>query len=112
MPVYSDQVSIAAAATFTVPLSPNDRFGGRGGRVRVRSVATSGATSGLVRRTIFVGNELVEPDSGVLLKATGVDNFTPAQENIGAPADPVKVSFKNTSAGVIVVDYFVEIENF
>lgn len=111
MPVYQDQVSVAAGATFTVPLSPNDRFGGRGGTVRVRSVATTGATSGLARRTLFVGNELIESNNGVLLKAAGVDNFTPAVTALGAPADPIRLTFFVPGAGAIVVDYVVEIEN-
>jgi hypothetical protein len=111
MPVYQDQPSIAAGATLTVPLQPNDRFGGRGGTVRVRSVATSGASSGLIKRTYLVGNEQIERNSGVLLKATGVDNFTPAVTAMGAPADPIVVQFFNSSAGAIVVDYVVEIEN-
>jgi len=110
MPVYADQVSIAAGGQFIVPLSPNDRFGGLGGTVRMRSVATTGA-SGAVKRTVFVGNELIESRNGVVLKAGGVDNFTPAASAIGAPGAPIKVQFDNPSAGAIVIDYFVEIEN-
>lgn len=111
MPVYQDQVTIAAGGTFLVPLSPNDRFGGHGGTVRVRSVATTGASSGLARRTFFVGNELIESRNGVLLKATGVDNFTPAVTALGAAADPIKVQFDVPGAAAIIVDYVVEIEN-
>lgn len=111
MPVYQDQVSVAAGATFTVPLAPNDRFGGRGGNVRIRSVATTGASSGLARRTVLVGNEQIERNNGVLLKTTGVDNFTPAIAARGAPADPIVIQFFVPGAGAIVVDYVVEIEN-
>src|SRR5258706_5216652 len=110
MPVYQDQPSIAAGATLTVHLQPNDRFGGRGGTVRSRSVALSGATSG-IKRTFLVGNEQLERNSGVLVKAAGVDNFTPAVTARGAPADPIVLQFFNSTAGAIVVDYVVEIEN-
>ncbi len=111
MPVYQDQISIAAGGSLTVSLSPNDRFGGAGGTVRVRSVATTGASSGLARRTFFVGNELIESGNGVLLKAAGVDNFTPAVTALGGPGDPIKLTFNVPGAAAIVVDYVVEIEN-
>lgn len=110
MPVYQDQPSIAAGATLTVPLAPNDRFGGRGGSVRCRSVALGGATAG-IKRTFLVGNEQIERGSGVLVKATGVDNFTPAVPARGGPADPIVLQFFNSTAGAISVDYVVEIEN-
>jgi hypothetical protein len=110
MPVYQNQPSIAANATFVVQLQPNDRFGGRGGTVRARSVALSG-TSGQVTRTFLVGNEQIERNSGVLSSAGGVTNFIPAITARGAPADPIVLSFTNTTAGAIIVDYVVEIEN-
>lgn len=110
MPVYQDQPSLTAGQLFTVPLTPNDRFGGRGGTVRARSVALSGAAAG-IKRTFLVGNEQIERNSGVLVAAGGVTNFIPAITARGAPADPIVLQFNNTTGGTIVVDYVVEIEN-
>jgi hypothetical protein len=111
MPVYADQPVIAIGASFIIPLSPNDRFGGNGGTVRIRTVALTGAT-GALKRTVFVGNELIESRNGVLLKAAGVDNFTPAASAIGSPGAPIKIQIDNPTAGAITLDYFVEIENY
>lgn len=114
MPVYRGVQSIAAGATFVVPLSPNDRFGGRGGKVRIRAALVTGGAAGDILQTVFVGNEMLENRGAVALESAanrGVDNFTPALEAVGLPADPISVQYLNTNAAARSVAFFVEIDN-
>lgn len=118
MPSYIDIPAIAAGVTFTIPLSPNDRFGRNGGKVRVRVVGTPSGTyvNGDVRATVFVGNELVCTNVAVILESAanrGVDNFVPAiAEQVGLPGDPIKIDLRNTAGTARSVHYVVEIDNY
>lgn len=114
MPVYRGVQLITTGATFTPNLSPNDRFGGRGGRVRIRCALVTGGAAGDILQTVFVGNEMVENRGSVALESAanrGVDNFTPALEAVGLPADPIAVQYLNTNAASRSVAFFIEIEN-
>ena len=113
MPVYRGNVGLlAAGASFKPDLKPNDRFGPRGGHVRLRSKNKTTANVALVE-TLFVGNEMIENRGTVMDDANGtVDNFTPAIEAVGGPGDVVDVAFFNVgTAAVALANWVVEIEN-
>lgn len=114
MPVYRGVQSIAPGAVFTPNLSPNDRFGGRGGKVRIRSALVTGGAAGDILQTVFVGNEMLEQRGAVALESAanrGVDNFTPALEGVGLAADPISVQYLNTNAAARSIAFFIEIDN-
>lgn len=106
------QVALAAGASFKPDLKPNDRFGPRGGRVRVRAKQINTPNVTIVE-TIFVGNELIEQRGQIAGDTVGiVDNFTPAVEAIGGPGDVIDVTFTNIgSAATVLSTWVVEIEN-
>lgn len=113
MPIYrATGLTLASGVTFKPDLRPNDRFGPRGGHVRIRSKQILLANA-LVAETVFIGNEMVENRGQVLADATGqVDNFTPALEAVGGPGDVIDITF--TNIGTVTVtgySYVVEIEN-
>lgn len=116
MPMYRGVQSIAAGATFVPDLRPNDRFGRNGGKVRVRAVGVPLGTygNGDVLETIFIGNEMVESAGAILCEQVlnrGVDNFVPAVEEVGLPADVINVQFRNTNAAARSINYVIEIVN-
>lgn len=118
MPIYrgslgtSGQVALAAGATFKPDLKPNDRFGPRGGHVRVRAKQINTANVTIVE-TIFIGNELIENRAQITADTVGqVDNFTPAVEGVGGPGDVIDVTYTNIgSAATVLANWVVEIEN-
>ena len=113
MPIYRGNIGLlAAGATFKPDLKPNDRFGPRGGRVRVRAKNKTTANVTILE-TLFVGNELVENRALVPDDATGiVDNFTPAVEAIGGPGDVIDVTYTNSgTAAAALANWVIEIEN-
>lgn len=119
MPVYrgtlgtaAGATALAAGASFKPDLKPNDRFGPRGGHVRVRAKQIN-TLNVVVVETVFVGNEMIENRGNIASDTTGVvDNFTPAIEAVGGPGDVVDVTFTNTgSAAVVTAAWVIEIEN-
>ena len=66
MPVVRFTQSIAAGATFSPNLSPYDRFGGGGGKMRLQSTVQSTGVQADVLETVFVGSELVENRGRIL----------------------------------------------
>jgi hypothetical protein len=114
MPTYRGTQSIAAGAIFRPDLRPNDRFGGHGGKARVRAVVVTGGAAGDILETIFIGNEMVESRGAPSLEPAanrGVDNFTPAIEAVGGPADVIDVQYLNTNAAARSIAFVIEIEN-
>lgn len=114
MPVYRGTQQIAAGAVFKPDLRPNDRFGGNGGTVRVRSVVITGGAAGDILETIFIGNEMIENRGAPSLEPAanrGVDNFTPAIEAVGVGADMIDIAYQNTNAAARSVGYVIEIMN-
>lgn len=113
MPIYrATGLTLAAGVIFKPDLKPNDRFGPRGGHVRIRAKQITLANA-LVAETVFIGNEMVENRGQITSDATGqVDNFTPALEAIGGPGDVIDVTFQNIgTVGVTGYAYVIEIEN-
>lgn len=111
MVIRASGVALAAGATFKPDLKPYDRFGPRGGHVRVRAKFITLANVSIAE-TLFVGSELVEPRSVISSDATGqVDNFTPAVEAIGGPTDVIDLAYTNLGTVAGTLAYVVEIEN-
>jgi len=113
MAVYRATIlALAAGASFKPDLKPNDRFGPRGGHVRIRAKQITLANA-LGAETLFVGNEMIENRAQIPGDTTGqVDNFTPAIEAIGGPGDVVDVTYTNTGTVAIgTLNYVIEIEN-
>jgi len=97
--------SVPASSNVVLDLSPFDRFGGRGGRLRVQVVAVVGeiAPLGVVELTysVLVGSDVLI-NAGIPFgkaAAESPDNETPAISGFGAPADPITVTLFNADAG-------------
>jgi hypothetical protein len=112
MPAVRWSLIVPANGIASPDLRPYDRFGGRGGAMKVRSsVAVAGA--GAVSETIFVGSELVEQNGIVGVEravGAGPDNFTPAIGGVGGPGDPINITYRAV-AGPFTVTGFMDIEN-
>lgn len=114
MAVYRGlNTNLAAGATFKPDLKPNDRFGPRGGHVRVRAKQVNAVATFIIAETIFVGNEMIENRGNIASDAGGVvDNFTPAIEAVGGPGDVVDITFINVGTTAVgTFTFLVEIEN-
>jgi hypothetical protein len=110
--------SIATGASFSPNLSPYDRLGGGGGRVRVRATLSLTGTGtiavGDILETLFVGSEMIENRAPIATEraaGSGPDNFTPGVEALGAPSDPIALTYTNTNANARIVTGIVEIDN-
>lgn len=112
--VFQDTVAILTGVEFRPDFRPNDRFGARGGSVRIRAVVVTGGAVGDILETVFIGNTMVENRNRIPLERAanaGIDNFTPAKEATGLPHEVVDVRFQNTNAATRSVSYFIEIED-
>lgn len=110
MPLVSRAQSIPANSTAAVDLSPFQRFGLRGGAIRVRAAIPVGSTLGDILGNLTIGSDQVARDSVVQNSGT-VTRETPAMEGFGAAADPITLTFQNTTAGAIVVNVVADIQN-
>ena len=120
MPIYrGTNIPLAAGASFKPDFKPNDRFGPRGGHVRIRSVqmtqiAGDVLTTGLPVQTVFVGNDMVESKSSLGYDSSaqqGITNFTPALEAVGGATDVIDMTIQNIGTTICHFAYVVEIEN-
>jgi hypothetical protein len=114
MPVVRFSQSIAAGATFSPNLSPYDRFGGGGGKIRLQSTVQSTGVQTDVLETVFVGSELVEnrgPMAVERVAGAGPDAFTPITEAYGAPGDPIVLTYQNTNVAARSVTGILYIDN-
>jgi len=113
MPIYRSQVLLlAAGATFKPDLRPNDRFGPRGGHVRIRAKSLTVA-NGFIAETVFIGNEMVENRSQIpdTTAPAIIDNFTPALEAVGGGGEVIDITYTNIGTAAATFNYLVEIEN-
>ncbi len=113
MPLYRSTVTaLAAGATFKPDLRPNDRFGPRGGHVRIRAKSLTAANA-FIAETVFIGNEMIENRSQIPDTAAPaiVDNFTPALEGVGGGGDVIDITYTNIGTAAATFSYLVEIEN-
>jgi hypothetical protein len=116
MPIYRSQVlNLAVGATNKPDLKPNDRFGPRGGHVRIRAKQNNTTAGFTIAETVFIGNEMVENRAQITSDAAGqVDNFTPALEAVGGPGDVIDITYTNigtATAATASINFVVEIEN-
>lgn len=112
--IFQDTVAIAAGAEFRPDFRPNDRFGPRGGAVRIRSVLITGGAVGDLLQTVFIGNTMFENRNRIPLERAanaGIDMFIPPKESGGLPFEVIDVRFQNTNAAPRSVSYFIEIED-
>jgi len=118
MGTIRQSTDVAASSNVVLDLSPFDRFGGRGGRLKVQVVAVTAdiAPLGVVELTytVLVGSDVLINAGIPFGKAAGEspDNETPAVMGFGAPADPITITLFNADAGaahVFVTN--VEVEN-
>jgi hypothetical protein len=112
MPIYrGTQTAQAAGTSFKPDFKPNDRFGPRGGHVRIRAKNLTAANS-TVAETVYIGNELLENRGVISADAGGnVDNFTPAVEGVGGPGDVIDVTFTTIGTAASTYNWVVEVEN-
>jgi len=104
---------VPAAGNTVLDLSPFDRFGGRGGRLKVQVVALAAQILNELTYTVLVGSDVLVnagvPSSGIL--ETGPDNETPAITGFGAPADPITITLFNANAAVRTFFTNVSVDN-
>jgi len=94
-------------------LSPFDRFGGRGGRLKVQVTVTTAQNIGDLTYTVLVGSDVLI-NAGVPASAaaeTPPDNETPAIVGFGAPADPITITLFNGNAALRTFFTNVSVEN-
>jgi len=114
MSVVRIRTTIPIAGQATLDLSPFDRFGGRGGRLTVRSTGVAAEMDGDVTMTVLVGSDVLINAGVVTAEAVvnaGPSNETPAVTGRGAPADPITITLFNVNAATRDVITEVNIEN-
>ncbi len=94
-------------------LSPFDRFGGRGGRLKVQVTVLAAQNIGDLTYSVLVGSDVLI-NAGIPSSAaaeTPPDNETPAIIGFGAPADPITVTLFNANAALRTFFTNVTVEN-
>jgi len=108
------RTTIPIAGQVTLDLSPFDRFGGRGGRLSVRTTGVAAEANGDLTQTVLVGSDVLI-NAGQIVGETslnaGPTQETPPVTGRGAPADPITITLFNTNAAPRDVITEVEIEN-
>lgn len=111
MPVVRRQTSIPANSNVNIDLTPFDRFGLGGGAVRARAVALTG-NFGDLQANLTIGSDQVVRDMPLAVNAQGVRiDQDPGVAGLGGPSDPVTFNVANTTAGAIVVDALIDVQN-
>jgi hypothetical protein len=113
MPTVAWSLSVPAGQTASPSLAPYDRFGGKGGAIKVRATVIAAAAN-LVQETIMIGGETIEVNAPVAAEravGAGPDVFTRAASGIGGAGDPITIIYRNTDAAARVVSGWMEIEN-
>jgi len=108
------RTTIPIAGQVTLDLSPFDRFGGRGGRVSVKTTGVAAEADGDLTQTILVGSDVLMNAGQIVAEPSinsGPTGETPAVTGRGAPADPITVTVFNANAATRDVITEVEIEN-
>jgi len=108
------RTTIPIAGQVTLDLSPFDRFGGRGGRLSVRTTGVAAEADGDLTQTVLVGSDVLINAGQIVAESSlnsGPTNETPAVTGRGAPADPITVTVFNANAATRDVITEVEIEN-
>ncbi len=104
---------VPAAGNTVLDLSPFDRFGGRGGRLKVQCVAVAAEILNELTFSVLVGSDVLinggVPSSGIA--ETGPDNETPSVNGFGAPADPITITLFNSNAATRIMFTNVSVEN-
>jgi len=115
IPVVRFQQTITANQSLNIDLSPFDRFGGGGGRIRAKATLPAGTTPSNVTMTVLVGSDVLQ-DAGPLpaeaIAGEGPIESTAGVAGIGAPGDPITVRLAETAgtASTIVLGV-VDIQN-
>jgi len=107
------RVTVPLTGNIDVPLSPFDRFGGRGGRVTVKATCLATEEDDLTY-DVTIGSDIIAQAYAIGVESTiggGPNRETDLVEGIGAPADPITVNIQNANAAARVVDVEVEIFN-
>lgn len=109
------RTSVPAVGNVVLDLSPFDRFGGRGGRLKVQTVAVAAENQGDLTFTVLVGSDVLinagTPSSEAVAEI-GPDNETPAIIGFGAPADPITITLFNAHATLARIFFTnVSVEN-
>jgi len=112
--VYFQQDLGAANSVVDVALAPYDRFGGGGGRVRVRCTVLQ-ALTGTVDLTVMVGSDVLVsagPVSAETSVGAGPNSESPSISGIAAPGDPITVRLAETGGNAnTIVTGIVDIQN-
>jgi len=108
------RTTIPLAGQVTLDLSPFDRFGGRGGRVSVKTTGVAAQANGELTQTVLVGSDVLINAGQIVAEPSlnsGPTGETPAVVGIGAPADPITVTLFNANAATRDVISEIEMQN-
>jgi len=108
------RTTIPIAGQVTLDLAPFDRFGGRGGRVSVRTTGVAAEADGDLTQTVLVGSDVLINAGQIVAEPSlnsGPTNETPAVVGVGAPADPITVTVFNANAATRDVITEVDVQN-
>jgi len=111
---FQQNMGAAGLTTIDVALAPFDRFGGGGGRVRVRATVPT-LLQGTVDLTVMVGSDVLVsagPLGAEAAVGAGPTSETPAIAGIAAPGDPITVRLAETAGNAnTIVQGIVDIQN-
>lgn len=114
MSIVRLRTTIPIAGQVTLDLAPFDRFGGRGGRVSVRTTGVAAEADGDLTQTVLVGSDVLINAGQIVAEPSlnsGPTNETPAVVGVGAPADPITVTVFNANAATRDVITEVDVQN-
>lgn len=113
MPTVYFREQMVANATQDVALAPYDRFGGGGGRVRVRCTVPT-LLGGTVDLTVMLGSDVIVSAGPIGVESVaggGPTNESPSVAGIGAPGDPITIRLAENAGGTPMVSGVVDIQN-
>ena len=112
--VYFRQDLGVANSVLDVALAPYSRFGGGGGRVRVRCTVPT-TLGGTVDLTVMLGSDVLVSAGPIGVESVaggGPTSETPSISGIGAPGDPITVRLAETGGNAnTIVTGVVDIQN-
>jgi len=113
MSIVRRRVTVPLSGNIDVPLSPFDRFAGRGGQATVKATCLATEEDDLTF-DFTIGSDIIAQAYAIGVESIaggGPNRETPGVTGIGAPADPITVNLQNANIAARVVDVEVEIIN-
>lgn len=114
MSVVRLRTTIPLAGQVTLDLGPFNRFGGRGGRLKVQTTGVAAEANGDLTQTILVGSDVLMNAGQIVAEGSlnsGPTTETPAVRGRGAPSDPITITLFNANAAARDVISDIDVDN-